>query len=336
LYTAPVGSPVSAWGRAQGSNVRCGQFGSDKQSGHIGELYLSMAARVNTYTESGVVYDVFPTNVAGIGYAIGFQQRGSRSTTASGVCSATTYAAQAGVAPAAALPVTTNEPCTAIQGRSNAVSAGSANGGSGSDINFSYTVNIRFIKTASAIGSGTIARTFGDTCYREYLSASFNPVPPFTTIQASSRCFNQIYANGSGTVVPAGPTCAFPSGLDRNVPLPDAPVLSLASAGGTGVTRNFSIDIDCDKATRLQYTFQGTTDGIPSVLKLAAGSTAAGVGVQLLDAAGNPISIGTVYEVSGDVNAPVNLVFGVRYYKISTFVTPGTLSAVTSLTVTYQ
>jgi type 1 fimbria pilin len=334
LYTAPVGSPVSAWGMRQGSGVSCGESLSDLRGGHVGELYLSMDARVSTYTESSVTYDVFPTNVTGIGYVIGFQQRGSAGPNASGTCSGTTYSAKAGPGPAAPLPVTTNDPCTVIRGRANALSGGSQVGGSSQNINFSYTLNLRFIKTASVIGSGAVTPDFGTSCYREYVNGTTSANPPFNSIQG--HCNGPIGSGGGEIIVPAAATCTFPSGLDRNVPLPATPVSSLSGVGSTAAAQNFSIDVSCDNTTQLQYTFRGTTDGIPSVLKLAAGSTAAGVGVQLLNAAGTPVTIGTPYDVTGDVNAPVKLVFSVRYYQTLTTITPGALSAVTSLTVTYQ
>jgi type 1 fimbria pilin len=335
LHAASVGAPVSAWSTKQGGGVVCGETASDRRGGHVGELYLSMDARVSTYAESGVTYDVFPTNVAGIGYVIGIQQRGSAGPNVTGTCSGTTYAALVGPAPAAPLPVYTNDPCTVIRGRANVVAGGSQVGGTGKNITFSYTLSLRFIKTASEIGSGAIAPDFGTSCYREYVSGSSSANPPFSATQG--HCNGPVgTTGGGGVVVPAAATCAFPSGLDRNVPLPATPVASFSGVGSTAGAQNFSIDVNCDNTSRLQYGFRGTTEGLPSVLKPAAGSTATGVGVQLLDAAGTPLAIGSDYDVSGDINAPVKLMFSARYYQTSSTVTPGPLTAVTSLTVTYR
>jgi type 1 fimbria pilin len=335
LYIAPVGAPVSAWGIRQGSGVLCGESSADRRGGHVGELYLSMDGRVSTYIESGVTYDVFPTNVDGLGYVIGFQQRGAAGPNATGTCSGTTYAAKAGAGPAAPLPVTTNDPCTVIRGRTNALAGGSQVGGTGKNIDFSYTLSLRFIKTATAIGSGAITPDFGTSCYREYVSAGGSANPPFSSTQG--HCNGPIgNGGGGGVLVPAAATCAFPTGLDRNVLLPAKPVSSLSGVGSTSAAQNFSIDVDCDNTTRLQYTFRGMTDGQPSVLKLAAGSTATGVGVQLLDAAGAPVVIGSAYDATGNLNAPLKLMFSARYYQTLPKVTPGSLTAVTSLTVTYQ
>ncbi|CAB3782910.1 hypothetical protein [Pararobbsia alpina] len=48
------------------------------------------------------------------------------------------------------------------------------------------------------------------------------------------------------------------------------------------------------------------------------------------------VQIGASYDVGGDVNATATLTFSARYYQTLTTVKPGALTAVTSLTVTYQ
>ena len=326
-YASEIGTPVSAWGTRSGSGVNCSETNTDLRGGHIGELSLALPSRVGTYTEGGVAYDVFPTNIAGIGFVIGYQRRGGASATASGHCGGAWMPMLAGPAPQASMPVMTGEPCAVMRGRQNLLAAGKQRGGSFQMINFSYTVRVRFIRTAARIGSGSInTGGFGTVCYREYLHMDSygQGRPPFNRTQG--HCSGTPFSDTGTVPVPAAPTCQFTNGLNRTITMATAWRNAYQGVGSTTTPTPFRLDVSCRHATRLTYRFDGQTVYLPSVLRnlgvslpanQSLGVAAQGIGVQLMDAANNPVNMGTVYPVLGNINTPLTLHFALRYMFIA-------------------
>ncbi len=327
LHAASIGTPISPWGTGNGAGVSCEERIPDYRGGHLGELYLDMPARVSTYTEDGVTHDVFPTNINGIGFVLGYQQRGAAGFNASGFCSQTWQATRAGAAPQAGVPLRINDPCSVINGRANVLSGGLGRGGAGALIHFSYSTRVRFIRTGSQIGAGSIsAASLGHSCYREYTNDhDSSPNPPFTLVQG--HCNGASGSTGGAVTVPAAPTCTFTDGLNRNIRMNLATFNEYKGRGSTSVPTPLAFNVSCQNTTRLSYSFTGETESsLPSVLRNlgknpnpsdSVGKAAQGIGVQLLNADSQPVNMGTTTAVTGNVNTPRPLRFTLRYYFLA-------------------
>jgi type 1 fimbria pilin len=344
-YAAQVGAPISSWGTRNGSGVNCGQTSGDLIGWHLGELSMTMPARVRTYTESGVVYDVFPTNIAGIGYVVGYRRYGAGSAAPSIPCDGAWRPLLAGPAPEASLPFMPREPCTVMGTRQNAMGGGVQTGGSTRMINFMYTVRVRFIRTGADLGSGSIdAASFGSVCYHEYLNENSlaQGRPPFNLAQGT--CMGAPASTGGTVPAPVAPTCQITGGLNRTIRMDAASLGSYRGVGSTAVPTPFQIRMSCRNTTRLTYRFDGQTEYLPSVLRNlgasqpSGGAAAQGIGVQLLDAANNPVNIGTTYPVTGNVNMPLTLGFILRYMFIAEArqLRAGDVTVRTTITVNYE
>lgn len=347
-YASAVGRPVSPWGTHNGSGVNCGQTGADLNGWHIGELSMTLPARVQTYTESGVVYDVFPTNLAGIGFVVGYRRYGAGSSSPTIPCDAVWRPLLAGPAPQATLPVRAREPCTVMGSRQNVMAGGTQSGGNARMINFTYTARVRFIRTGAVLESGSIDPvTFGSVCYHEYLNENSlaQGRTPFNLIQGS--CLGAPGSIGGTVPAPAAPTCQIVGGLDRTIRMDAAWFGFYRGVGSTAVPTPFEIGISCRNTTRLTYRFEGQTDYLPSVLRnlgdsrppdQGGGVAAQGIGVQLVDTASNPVNIGTTYAVTGNINAPLTLRFILRYMFIADArqMRAGDVTVRTTITVSYE
>lgn len=124
------------------------------------------------------------------------------------------------------------------------------------------------------------------------------------------------------------------------VTLPTVATSAFAGAGATPGTTAFQISLtNCPTGNQLSITLNtgspqpGTTSVIQNT---AATGPATGVGVQLLDGAGNPITFGNPIPEGSIPGATVNLPFAARYYQTGAAVTPGAVTAVATYTLTYQ
>ena len=124
------------------------------------------------------------------------------------------------------------------------------------------------------------------------------------------------------------------------VTLPTVATSAFAGAGSTTGTTPFQISLtNCPTGDQLSITLttsnpQTGTTGV--IQNTAATSPAAGVGVQLLDGAGKPISFGSAIPEGPIPGATVNLPFAARYYQTDAAVTGGMVTAVATYTLTYQ
>jgi type 1 fimbria pilin len=124
------------------------------------------------------------------------------------------------------------------------------------------------------------------------------------------------------------------------VTLPTVATSAFAGGNSTTGTKPFSIDLtNCPTGNQLGITLNTSNPqpGTTSVIQnTAATSPATGVGVQLLDGAGNPVTFGNAIPEGTISGATVNLPFTARYYQSGTTVTPGDVTAVATYTLTYQ
>jgi type 1 fimbria pilin len=124
------------------------------------------------------------------------------------------------------------------------------------------------------------------------------------------------------------------------VTLPTVATSAFAGAGSTRGTTPFQINLtNCPTGNQLSITLNTSNPqpGTTSVVQnTAATSPATGVGVQLLDGTGNPITFGSAIPEGSIPGATVNLPFAARYYQTNAAVTAGTVTAVATYTLTYQ
>lgn len=130
--------------------------------------------------------------------------------------------------------------------------------------------------------------------------------------------------------------------LDTNLNI-DMGFAVASKFNGVGSTLNpvdFNLSLNCDAQTSVNVTLDNVTplaDAANGVLGLSSGSTAKGVGIQLLynNAAvkfGSLINYGTTSTDGERVNIP----FRAAYYQTSSAIQPGKVNATASFTMTYQ
>ena len=116
------------------------------------------------------------------------------------------------------------------------------------------------------------------------------------------------------------------------------PSSAFAGIGSTTAARSFSIELrNCPAA--IQYAIEPVTTIIGaagnSVVTLNPGSTAQGIGVQLLNNAGNPMALWSPVQAStsgGSYTIPLQG----RFYQTAPTVSPGSANAGMTFTITYQ
>ena len=112
---------------------------------------------------------------------------------------------------------------------------------------------------------------------------------------------------------------------------------------GAGSTQNpvdFNLSLNCDALTSVNVTLDNVTplaDPVNGVLGLSSGSTAKGVGIQLLYN-NMPVKFGTAihYGTTATQGENVKIPFRAAYYQTGTTLQPGTVNATASFTMTYQ
>lgn len=343
MHAAAVGAPISPWAVKNGGGVSCHTTVFGYRAAHLGELFLSMPGRVATYAEDGVTYDVFPTNVTGIGFVLGYQPRGERSRNPGNFCTQTWRSARGGEGPGAPT-LRTNSPCEAIGTRDNVVSMGQAGGME--YINFSYSMRVRFIRTGATLGSGSISTaSLGRSCYREFSNrgADLRPPLPYTQI---SGCTGASGSDSGPVVVPAAATCTIATAhLNRSIPLLPTRVRDFNGKGTTTVPTPVAFRVTCQNAARLSYSFTGemADAAYPSVLNNRALGvrSATGIGIQILDADNNnaPVALGASRQVTGTINTTRDLNFVLRYFSLEDqpiFMKPGVVEAQATINLTFQ
>lgn len=105
--------------------------------------------------------------------------------------------------------------------------------------------------------------------------------------------------------------------------------------GSTAGTKSFSIPLSCDPSTPINISFEGNSDDMQNgVLKLSGGSTASGVGIQLMynDV---PLALASA-KALGTYSGTVTLPFAARYYQAESVIKAGTVNATANFTLTYH
>lgn len=116
---------------------------------------------------------------------------------------------------------------------------------------------------------------------------------------------------------------------------------NFGGVGSTTAATDFTIEFrNCPAGMRrIAYQIDPVTAVVPgtgnSVVALNAGSTATGVGVQLLDGAGIPLAMASQQTV-GDSGGTYTILLKARYYKTAATVGPGSANSALTFTITYN
>ncbi|MFP3888940.1 fimbrial protein [uncultured Ralstonia sp.] len=122
-----------------------------------------------------------------------------------------------------------------------------------------------------------------------------------------------------------------------------------SAIGTTSASKDFNVNLNCDVTAAGAYKIMMQLDGttVPAyanqgVLALNGGSTAAGLGVQVLRGASSgsqaPVTFGTPWQIGsfpltlGALSVP----FSARYYQTAARITPGTANSSATFTLLYQ
>ncbi|GGA12750.1 fimbrial protein [Dyella caseinilytica] len=124
-----------------------------------------------------------------------------------------------------------------------------------------------------------------------------------------------------------------------NVTLPTISTTALGSVGATAGTTPFAIGLTCTGAAGMSVSvtmnYNGSASGIQGVLLPTSGSTS-GIGIQVLDQANTPITFGTAEAEGTTPVGQMTIPYSARYYQTAATITPGTLAASATFTLTYQ
>lgn len=133
------------------------------------------------------------------------------------------------------------------------------------------------------------------------------------------------------------PSCTVTT-PDIAVALPTVSNTALAGTGATAGATAFTIGLNCSVAGRslaIQFDTAQSFAGANGVIIPTAG-TASNVGVQLLDGSLAPtIVFGTPATVGTTPNGLYELTYYARYYATAASVSPGTLTATATFTISY-
>jgi type 1 fimbria pilin len=160
--------------------------------------------------------------------------------------------------------------------------------------------------------------------------------------------FNAGTVSLAGAVQIANQTCKVTT-TSIGVSLGDVPLSQFTAVGSTSNTVPFQIGLNCSGvATNYYITFTDSNNPAndSNALSLASGSSASGVGIQILKS-GNPVSFGPDSSVAGNLNqiflgtsagsgSVVSLPFGGRYVKTNSTMTAGSANGVATFTMSYQ
>jgi len=155
---------------------------------------------------------------------------------------------------------------------------------------------------------------------------------------ANAYTFMNFY---SGGVTFTASTCSVSTGSQNMmVTLPPVTASSFSSAGTTTGTTPFSITLTgCTRNLNVSATLNTNTPYASNgVIAPATGSGNAGnVGIQLLQSNNaTPVTFGTAFPVGTTSGANFTFNLYAQYYQIASPVTPGTVQATATYTLTYQ
>ncbi|WMI97533.1 fimbrial protein [Pseudomonas chlororaphis subsp. aurantiaca] len=164
-----------------------------------------------------------------------------------------------------------------------------------------------------------------------YVHGDFGNGNPFMNVL-------NVYARGDGYMLVY--SCSV-NQQTTQVNMGNVNAYDFSGVGSTAGERSFSVGLACEAGTRVAITLDGTSDpsGAPGVLALdsaSSGTTATGVGLQLLHGTA-PVTLGVPVQIgSAPVDGPYNVELRARYYKTASTVVGGEANSTATFTMTYN
>lgn len=173
---------------------------------------------------------------------------------------------------------------------------------------------------------------------------SYN-VSPWLTARANDGSGQMTVSNLAVTATVTTRTCSVTT-TSVDVPLPQAYAGKLSTTGSTAGATPFNLGINCSQGTNVMVTLTDASDvsNRSNTLGLAPGSSAAGVGLQILKGS-TPISYGPDSAAAGNTNqwsagtaagGPMTIPLTAQYVRTPGTLTPGTVKGTATFTMSYQ
>lgn len=329
LFWGNSAHAVLACGIASGNKTLNAGYLSVPRNASVGQVITTLQPEPFTMTcyfdtrspqvTSGTLSAKFKTNqapVAGMAdvYATGIAGLGVRYTVKSAECTeqSVTITNQLGVLTCA---------------RSGAINA---------SIPIASTITAQFVVTGP-IAAGALALT----------TVPSVPLSYVTSVEPGTDWAQTPVYTGSASGTVRQQSCSVQNSAIP-VTLPTVSTRSLASgAGATAGSQEFSLDLSCAAGAQVSITFTDATNpsNTTSVLGLASGSTATGVGIELRRANDMKISYGPDSAAPGTTNqwlvgaAPngaLTIPLSARYVRTTGMLAAGTVKALATFTMSYN
>ncbi|WP_157656232.1 fimbrial protein [Burkholderia ubonensis] len=209
----------------------------------------------------------------------------------------------------------------------------------GAQSSLGFTVQIKLVATGPV---ATGSHFFPPRLVANMRALDRNKQPVATTLQ--------LYLSGFIVNVTSS-GCRITQGADQAIKLPSLPAIDFKGVGSSaGTARQFTVGIACDPNVAIYATMTDVSNpsNTGDFLSLGAGSSAAGVGVQLHKFnEAQPIRFGPDSSRKGNVNQwPVgktasgaqtfSIPFEARYVQTGAVVKPGSVNAMSTITFSYQ
>lgn len=187
-------------------------------------------------------------------------------------------------------------------------------------------IKITFYKTAATTGSGTVNSTQIATPVMKDNGSWIGGIYP-SPVTMNSFTVTTTACSVTNSAV--------------KVPLSNVLSTTFTGAGSTAAEKDFTIDLDCDASTRVNLTLEGAQDpsgaaGVLALTQEASGTTASGVGVQVLYNSA-PVTFGSLFNVATTATAgKYSIPLKARYYQTADKVKGGQANSLATFTLTYQ
>lgn len=324
-----VGQPVTSWYAAPVATLQCGLANQGNNIWMVagaGVQPQGLGASIGTYVESGISYPLYSTGVSGV--AAAFQVATSIAPWNGGQCGAKSAVYAVGGAETTSFLLQPPAPWVGL-------GCGAAN----TDFGEQTTLNlsVKLIRVAGSLSQGltNLSTVALAQAFTGGPSTSDTPPSVFVPVQTLFTMPPVNIALGA---------CTTP---DVIVPLGVHAASEMAAVGATTTAVSFNIALNNCPAgmNSIQYGVAANTtviDASRSVVALNSSSSAAGVGVQLLDTNGNALPLaaqGATNQTFSGYNASTGGSYTIpmkaRYYRTGT-ITEGSANSSMTFTMSYQ
>ncbi|RUS65980.1 Fimbria adhesin protein [Saezia sanguinis] len=121
-----------------------------------------------------------------------------------------------------------------------------------------------------------------------------------------------------------------------NVNMGTLPRNNFSGIGSTTAIKQFFIPVECDGNTLLSFTIEGnSSDPQNGILVLDSGSTASGIGIQLLYQ-DIPLTLSSAKSLGTIAGGSFDISLQARYYQTGSTIISGTANTVATVTLTYN